>query len=273
METYSSKATICVKDKFNIEYHISEIFYYLNEDETFKYVLKPNYSVISLTNADFFQGIPGLNLDLKKEEYIRENINPVFISERVPQKNREDYFELLDEVGLSFMDPLLYLIKTKKQYFGDNLYLIPYKEIEEVNFNNFNKKDNTSSFIKKIISNLAMGNDVSINGELINDTNRKLVFNVLLSIYSRSIDFRKEKQIVGINKGKLNNVYKGRKPINIDRLKFMEILDDIEKGKINAKEGAKKLNISIDKFYREKKKIAKIKWYAIAIKVKTSLPI
>lgn len=257
MKTYSSKAIICVKDKFNIEYRISDIFYFLNEDKSFKYIFRPNYSVISLTSSDFFQGIPGLNLDLMKGEYIRENINPVFISERVPQKNREDYYELLDKVGLTFMDPLLYLIKTDKFYSGDYLYLVPYSDKEKIDFDTFNTKDNTASYIRRILSSLAFGNDVFINNEVIDDKNRKLVFNILLNIYSRSIESQKEKQLQGIERAKNNNIYKGRKPIKVDTLKFLEILDDVNKEKLSAKEGAKKLGISIDKFYREKKKLQK----------------
>lgn len=51
-------------------------------------------------------------MDLKKKEYIRKNIIPTFISERVPQKNREDFYELLEKLNMKFMDPIEYLIRT-----------------------------------------------------------------------------------------------------------------------------------------------------------------
>lgn len=70
-----------------------------------------------------FQGIPGLNLDLKKEVYIRENILPTFISERVPSKNREDLYDLLKSVNLTYMDSIEYLCRTKYKYSGDNFFM------------------------------------------------------------------------------------------------------------------------------------------------------
>ena len=91
MKSSVSKGIICLKDELNIEFRVCVIEYILNEDETFEYRFYPNYDVISLLSDNLFQGIPGLNLDLKKEVYIRKNILPVFISERVPSKNREDY--------------------------------------------------------------------------------------------------------------------------------------------------------------------------------------
>ncbi len=41
-------------------------------------------------------------------------------------------------------------------------------------------------------------------------------------------------------RAKNNNIYKGRKPIKVDTLKFLEILDDVNKEKLSAKEGVKK---------------------------------
>lgn len=211
MNKYTSKASILVKDKYKLEYRVCDIFYEVNEDETFKYIFRPNYSVINLTSPDFFQGIPGLDLDLKKKEYIRENIIPTFISERVPSENRVDYYDLLKEVGLEVMEPLLYLIRTTKYYCGDYLYLVSYKEVNKVSFNNYVAKDNTVTYIKRILNNITLGNDIEIEKVLINDDNRYLVFNVLMNIYSRSIESKKEIQLSGINIAKAKGKYKGRK--------------------------------------------------------------
>lgn len=43
---------------------------------------------MNLLDVDIFQGIPGIDLDLKKEKYIRDNVIPSFISERFPSQNR-----------------------------------------------------------------------------------------------------------------------------------------------------------------------------------------
>ena len=123
MKSITSEGLICVRDKNNTEYRVCRIIYTLNEDETFKYVFRPDYNVIAQTDSSFFQGIPGLNLDLHKPEYVRDNIVPTFISERVPQPNREDLYDLLAHLGMEYMNPIEYLIKTDMQYSGDKLYV------------------------------------------------------------------------------------------------------------------------------------------------------
>lgn len=254
MKIYISKGTICVTGDFNLIYKVCDIFYYLNSDDTFKYVFKPNYSVIELTTTKFFQGIPGLNLDLKKEEYIRENITPTFISERVPSKKREDYFELLQKVGMEYMDPIEYLIRTDEQYFGDKLFVVPYEDKKTIHINE-DTHDTNFSLLKIILSNICLGNDVIINNQKIDDENRKIFHDVFMDLYSRSYELRKEKQKEGIAKAKSNNKYKGRKPIKVSEMKFLEMLSRVDKKEISSKEAATSLGISIDKFYRLKKKM------------------
>lgn len=68
MNIYSSKGSICLNGPFNLTYRVCDIFYYLNSDDSFKYIFKPNYCVIELLDSKYFQGIPGLNLEFKKDE-------------------------------------------------------------------------------------------------------------------------------------------------------------------------------------------------------------
>ena len=49
----------------------------------------------------------------------------------------------------------------------------------------------------------------------------------------------------------------GRKPKRIDLLRFTEVLKEVKEGKKTAKEGAAQLGISIDKYYRERRKLQK----------------
>ena len=77
MRELVTSGDICLKDEYNLVYKIAEITYREREDESFIYEIRPNYSVISLLKVTDFQGIPGLDLDLRKEVYIRENIVPV----------------------------------------------------------------------------------------------------------------------------------------------------------------------------------------------------
>ena len=67
MRSNLTKGIICIKDNYNIEYRVSVIEYEEFEDETYEYRFYPNYEIIGLLNDDIFQGIPGLNLDLRKE--------------------------------------------------------------------------------------------------------------------------------------------------------------------------------------------------------------
>ena len=74
MKEITTRGDICLNDKYNFTYKVAEISYSEREDESFVYEIKPNYSVISLLDTTNFQGIPGLDLDLKKEAYISENL-------------------------------------------------------------------------------------------------------------------------------------------------------------------------------------------------------
>ncbi|MEG2478620.1 MAG: recombinase family protein, partial [Gordonibacter sp.] len=113
-----------------MEYHLGTIGYTEYEDGSFRYVIAPNYSVIALLHPPLFQGIPGVNLDLHRKEYVRENRTPVFVSERAPAENREDVRELLDTHGLEYLNRLEWLIRTPTRYSGDNLYVIRAEEAD-----------------------------------------------------------------------------------------------------------------------------------------------
>ena len=67
--------------------------------------------MIDLLDYDLFDGIPGLDLSLKKEKYTRKNIIPVFISERSPGKNRENLYELLHDCNMNYYNDLYTLLR------------------------------------------------------------------------------------------------------------------------------------------------------------------
>ncbi len=251
MRSYSNVGLICVKDKLNIEYVLCKLEYTLYKDERFKYVFTPYYDVIDLLDTDIFQGIPGLNLDLKRKEYIRENILPTFISERVPNKNRVDYYELLDEVGLDFMNPIEYLIRTDYKYSGDDMYMIRYQNREPIDIESIVGRNNSFGITKLILDNISHGNTVVLNNEIINN---KEVYNTLLFLYKKSFNEIKEKQRIGIEEAKINGNYVGRKPIKVDEEYLMEECNLYNNGKITLKEALENLQMSKATFYRKKKK-------------------
>ena len=250
MNKLISTGMICLKNDLNIEFYVCKITYILNEDESFKYIFEPNYNVISLLDSDIFQGIPGLNLDLKRKQYIRTSL-PVFISERVPQKNREDFNEILSSLNMDYMNPIDYLIKTKMKYSGDNFYVKEFENKQKIIINNISNKNNTSDTIKIILNNIAKGNDVKINNLVINNKNRKDIYQTLIYIYQKAYNFIYSKQKEGIKN--TNHIYKGRKPIYVDKLEFLTLQDKINKKEISIKDACLKLVISIDKYYRYKK--------------------
>ena len=106
MREVTTSGLICLRDDLDIEYKIARIDFIEREDESFTYVITPCYEVIDLLGPPHFQGIPGLNLDLRKPRYVRDNLVPVFISERSPGKNREDLWQLLDHVGMKHLNQL-----------------------------------------------------------------------------------------------------------------------------------------------------------------------
>lgn len=253
------KAYICVKDNNNIEYYLCTLTHELNDDETYRYIFEPNYEIIDLLPSDIFFGIPGLDLDSRKKTYTRKNVKPVFISERVPDENREGLSKLLKEVDMDYIDPLEFLIRCHKkgiQYSGDRLYLVEYKEKETIKMIDLFGKCNVSGSIKKILDNLAKGNDIISNTLIIDDKNRKEMIEMLLALYKRSMMQKIEKQKEGIKRAKKENKYKGRKPISVDYATFIKYEEKVEKKQMTAKEAAKKIGISIDKYYRYKKEIA-----------------
>ena len=252
MNKLISTGMICLKNDLNIEFYVCKITYILNEDESFKYIFEPNYNVISLLDSDIFQGIPGLNLDLKRKQYIRTSL-PVFISERVPQKNREDFNEILSSLNMDYMNPIDYLIKTKMKYSGDIFYVKEFENKQKIIINKISNKNNTANTIKIILNNITKGNDVIINNLVINDKNRKDIYQTLIYIYQKAYNFIYSKQKEGIKN--TNHIYKGRKPIYVDKLEFLTLQDKINKKEISIKDACLKLGISIDKYYRYKKSL------------------
>ena len=79
-----------------IVFNVSEIIERF-DGQSYSFSFKPDYKIISLIpDGAPFEGIQGLDLDLKKEFYERKDI-PVFVSERIPPRNREGLYKLLEK--------------------------------------------------------------------------------------------------------------------------------------------------------------------------------
>ena len=75
-----------------------------------------------------FHGIQGIDLELKKDCYVRKNFVPSFISERSPIPTRMNLPQLMDEAGISEYNTIAWLKNTPLQYFGDKYFLTEKKK-------------------------------------------------------------------------------------------------------------------------------------------------
>ena len=263
MKKIETHGIIALKDDYNFEYKIANITYIEYENGEYKYIFKPFYEIIDLLDSSLFQGIPGIDLSKRKVYYERINMTPVFISERSPGKNREDLWELLQENNMKSLNRLEWLIRTDTQYFGDRLYVI--KNIDENKDKNIivdSMFDLTNQYLtieKTLLNILISGNNLDCREIIINDSNRKLYYDLLMPIYKRKYNDKKEKIKEGIAKAKQEKIYKGRKKIKVDELLFDNLVDEYHKGQKTVDEIMKILNISRSTFFRRLRDVNIIK--------------
>ncbi len=250
MKEVKTRGDICLNDKYNLTYKVADIIYTEREDESFKYEFKPNYSVISLLSTDDFQGIPGLDLDQKKETYLRENIIPVFISERGPGKNREDLWKLLDDYDMKYLNQLEWLIRTNKRYSGDKLF-VQSPQDKSIHLDSVNELGDRSAVIcRKMLEAICYGSTIETQTFTINDKNRKQYYDLLIALYSTERKYLDDRRRTGIAESAIEGKYRGRVRKKIDKLEAQEIFLDYAAHKISSMEAATKLNISKSTFLR-----------------------
>lgn len=256
MNSITTTGIICLKDHYNILYKIAKITYKEYQNEEYEYLFEPFYNIIDFLPSDIFQGIPGIDLSLKKSVYIRKNMTPVFISERTPSENREDLQALLEENNMSSLNRLEWLIRTNSQYCGDNLFVIPYlgnKFATQTVDSMYDLVKKSDSIKKELLNIICAGDDLYSNEITINNTNRSDYYKLLISLYMKEYEAKKARIKEGIKKAKEDNVYKGRKKIEMDEFNFNHIKDEFLNKKISAEKAAKLLNISRSTFLRRLK--------------------
>ena len=254
MNKFNTRGIICLKDDYNFIYKISDIDYIEYENGEFQYLFYPHYNVIALLDSCLFQGIPGLDLNKRLECYERNNITPVFISERTPSENREDLWELLDKYNMKSLNRLEWLIRTDMLYSGDRLYVRRRSEIDDepyIKLDSMFELTNRSDTLNKALLNIICYGDYLNCKEIsINDKNRKDYYDLLMPIYIREYHLKRDRITYGIGRAKANNVYKGRKKISIDPLLFRRVAKDYLEKIITLDEALKILKISKSTFFR-----------------------
>lgn len=258
MNHKTTTAKICLDDDLGFSYRVSKIEYVLYEDGSYSYTFTPNYSVIELLSSDLFQGIPGLDLDLRKSQYVRENKTPVFISERTPGENREDLWKLLEDDGMDYLNRLEWLIRTNTRYSGDRFYaerwtanynkhFVDYAEIERA-------ESRSAATTAQILRIICAGNDINAVNFVIDDSNRKAFYSLLISLYRKEKRYIDKRRADAIKKSAQQGNYRGRVPLSIDDTKLFEVITEYRSGKLNAMEAAARLGVSRSTFFRRMKK-------------------
>lgn len=255
MRVSTTRGAVCLTDEATLlEYRVAAIEYTEKEDGSFRYVITPNYSVIGLLEPPLFQGIPGLNLDTHRKEFVRENRTPVFISERTPAENREDVRALLEDAGMEYLNRLEWLIRTDSRYSGDNLYVLR----EEMWSRDTPLKvgdlsglgPRSAQAMKAILNALCFGRIVEGEDFRIDDSNRFEMHALLRALYAKEKSFLDRRRREGTERAAQEAKYRGRQPRPLDDIKLAEVVGRYRKGSLSADQAADELGISRATFFR-----------------------
>lgn len=237
-----------------LDYRVADIDYTEWEDGSFEYRFTPDYEVMEMVPGGLFQGIPGLNLELRLPEYIRRNRVPVFISERTPSENREDVRELLEEVGLDYLDRLEWLIRTDTRYSGDPLYVVRRLDREPLEVGSMEHLAARSApAMKELLCALCAGRDVIGDGLEIRGGFRAPCHALLRGLYSKEKAFLEQRRLEGVRKGVEQGHYHGRSRKGVDEVKLAYTVERLDAGELTAQEAADELGLSRATFYRRLK--------------------
>lgn len=253
---------------------VAQIDYQEFDEENFQYVISPYWEIVDGLPASVFQGIPGIDMELRLERYYRVNYIPTFIAERTPSENREDLWDILESVGLDYYDRFEWLLRTTMRSANDNL-IVERRRISQV----------TEQFTSGVLSTLQYGDKVIVDSmEAISDTTAGFLDAIFIAITSGVDIINQSGQILvdamtraamisvvvtqriitrrehassrrdGIEQAKKNGKYTGRKPIEVDEKILRQAVMEIDKGIITVEEAMRRTKIgSKSTFYRKVK--------------------
>lgn len=253
---------------------VAQIDYQEFDEENFQYVISPYWEIIDGLPASVFQGIPGIDMELRLERYYRVNYIPTFIAERTPSENREDLWDILESVGLDYYDRFEWLLRTTMRAANDNL-IVERRRMSQV----------VEEFVPGILATLQYGDKVVVdsmeaiantsagftdgifavvtNGvDIINQSGQILVdamtrtAMVPIVVAQRMITRREHaaNRRDGIEHAKKNGKYTGRKPIEVDEKVLRQVNRELKDGLITVEEAMRRTKIgSKSTFYRRVK--------------------
>ena len=273
---YTNAGVIKAVGKYGEKYAVAKIEYQSFFNEEYQYIITPYWDVIDGLDASVFQGIPGITMELRLEKYYRVNMQPVFITERSPSKNREDLWELLESVGLDYYDRFEWLIRTDLTCGNDNLIVERYRE-EKKEFtykqtvenperlqygdrviiqNQSSISTNPAVYTEKLLHLLGAGVSVLFEEEglRIDEENRDSVIMILRQQYYAARLLEKKRHQAGVERAKKRGEYRGRKKISIDATQLQKVKELFHAKKITEKQAMERLGIaSRSTFYRRLK--------------------
>ena len=251
---------------------VAQIDYQEFDEENFQYVISPYWEIVDGLPASVFQGIPGIDMDLRLEKYYRVNYIPTFIAERTPSENKEDLWEILESVGLDYYDRFEWLLRTTMRAANDNLIVerrrmsqvveeftagmlsalqygdkIVVDSMEEI-------ADTAAGFTDGIFTVVTNGVDIiSQSGQVFVDAMTRAAM-VPIVVTQRMIIRREHSanRRDGIEQAKKNGKYTGRKPIDVDEKVLRQVNQELKDGLITVEEAMRRTKIgSKSTFYRK----------------------
>lgn len=274
---YRNSGVIYATDRSGYKYAVSRIDFERYDDQNFQYIFSPEWSVIDALPYSIFQGIPGLDLTLRREKYYRVNMTPSFISDRTPSESREDLWELLDMVDLTYYDRFEWLLRSNMRAGTDNLIVeraeparrISYESIGSLPENlqpsdcvviqSFRSIATTNHQLRKsLLQILRSGAHIGdeAEGRDLSEEECSLLLNFLLLQESLDNDQIRQHHKEGVVRAKNEGKYAGRKRIAVDPNLFRQVASDFRSHKISEDEAMQRTGItSRSTFYRRLKEI------------------
>lgn len=269
---YRNIGIINVYDRYNRNYSVGEVIFERFDEQNFQYIIKPYWKFIDQLPHGLFQGIPGIDMDLRKEAYYRVNITPTFISMRTPSESRENVKELMRLVGLDYYDRFEWLLRSKMKCGDDNLIVVrkptdnlKIQNLDSIKNRNLHAKDvieidylsdiqsSNAKLVEDLFCLLHSGVQIFIRSEsrYIDDNERRTMLYLLKNMLECIDRNNKKRREEGIEEAKKNKRYTGRKPIEIDEQLLKQVSIAFLNNSISEKEAMGKLGFnSRSTFYR-----------------------
>jgi len=259
MKQNSTVGLIMVKNNLGIEHKLTKIEYIVYEDESYEYIFTPYYDVMDLLPTSIFQGIPGLDLDKRKEKYIRKDRVPCFIEERTPGPHREDLGDLLAKVDMKYLNRLEWLIRTDYKYFGDPMYVVRYDSMYEgdVIWNSDEKTLGAEKYAREFLSEIALGKNIILDGKTLSAEEKRTTYKVLSDLVLSNKKLQMKNRKTGMDIAVAEGRFKGRKRIPVDDIYLGMLKERSERGELKVGEALEELGISRATFYRRLKEYKK----------------